>query len=180
MCDEVIGRQRARIVARGVVALALDGGGKALAELRRGVLEVPQEAAESTAQMRKVIVDQIEALADKLSRQLPASASAAREALAPDAVAGEPGGGRGYNLAALLAAGGRYAMLDEDFLLPLKRQPGAAGLRLVGSPDMATRFYASRDAALAEMSREHEYSRRGDKPALLYSKVEKLAESRAR
>ncbi|MGL4556194.1 MAG: methyl-accepting chemotaxis protein, partial [Afipia sp.] len=34
------------------------------AELRRGVLEVPQEAAESTAQMRKVIVDQIEALAE--------------------------------------------------------------------------------------------------------------------
>src|SRR6185437_2973905 len=29
-------------------------------ELRRGVLEMPQEAAESTAQMRKVIVDQIE------------------------------------------------------------------------------------------------------------------------
>jgi len=34
------------------------------AELRRGVLEVPQEAAESTAHMRKVIVDQIEALAE--------------------------------------------------------------------------------------------------------------------
>ena len=34
------------------------------ADLRRGVLEMPQEAAESTAQMRKVIVDQIEALAE--------------------------------------------------------------------------------------------------------------------
>jgi hypothetical protein len=33
-------------------------------ELRKGVLEMPQEAAESTAQMRKVIVDQIEALAE--------------------------------------------------------------------------------------------------------------------
>ena len=33
-------------------------------ELRRGVMEMPQEAAESTAQMRKVIVDQIEALAE--------------------------------------------------------------------------------------------------------------------
>src|SRR5207247_1065021 len=31
---------------------------------RGGVLEMPQEAAESTAQMRKVIVDQIEALAE--------------------------------------------------------------------------------------------------------------------
>jgi hypothetical protein len=34
------------------------------AELRRGVFDMPQEAAESTAQMRKVIVDQIEALAE--------------------------------------------------------------------------------------------------------------------
>jgi hypothetical protein len=33
-------------------------------ELRRGVLDMPQEAAESTAQMRRVIVDQIEALAE--------------------------------------------------------------------------------------------------------------------
>ena len=38
-------------------------------ELRRGVLDMPQEAAESTAQMRKVIVDQIEALAE-LNRML--------------------------------------------------------------------------------------------------------------
>src|SRR5258705_4765155 len=33
-------------------------------ELRQGVLEMPQEAADNTAQMRKVIVDQIEALAE--------------------------------------------------------------------------------------------------------------------
>ncbi|HTT00661.1 MAG TPA: hypothetical protein VMG11_01120 [Steroidobacteraceae bacterium] len=35
-----------------------------------------------------------------------------------------------------------------------------------------------RDAALAEMSRRHEYSRSGDRPSLLFEKVEKLAESR--
>jgi hypothetical protein len=34
------------------------------ADLQRGVFEMPQEAAEGTAQMRKVIVDQIEALAE--------------------------------------------------------------------------------------------------------------------
>src|SRR3569832_1626422 len=34
------------------------------AELRRGMLELPQETAENTAQMRRVIVDQIEALAE--------------------------------------------------------------------------------------------------------------------
>ena len=39
---------------------------------------------------------------------------------------------------------------------------------------------AERDAALAEMSRKHEYSRPGDRPALLFEKVEKLAERRGR
>jgi hypothetical protein len=34
------------------------------AELRRGVLELPQETADSAAQMRRVIIDQIEALAE--------------------------------------------------------------------------------------------------------------------
>ncbi|HEX5509786.1 MAG TPA: methyl-accepting chemotaxis protein, partial [Pseudolabrys sp.] len=34
------------------------------AELRRGILELPQETAESAAQMRRVVVDQIEALAE--------------------------------------------------------------------------------------------------------------------
>ncbi|MGH8259157.1 MAG: hypothetical protein ACREUG_05655 [Steroidobacteraceae bacterium] len=35
-----------------------------------------------------------------------------------------------------------------------------------------------RDAALEEMSRRHEYSRGGDRPSLVFEKVEKLAESR--
>jgi hypothetical protein len=35
-----------------------------------------------------------------------------------------------------------------------------------------------RDAALAEMSRRHQYSRATDKPSLVFEKVEKLAESR--
>src|SRR5262249_20609412 len=34
------------------------------AELRKGILELPQETADSAAQMRRVIVDQIEALAE--------------------------------------------------------------------------------------------------------------------
>jgi hypothetical protein len=33
-------------------------------ELRRGIMELPQETAETTAQMRRVVVDQIEALAE--------------------------------------------------------------------------------------------------------------------
>ena len=35
-----------------------------------------------------------------------------------------------------------------------------------------------RDAALAEMGRRHEYSRAGDKPSIVFQKIEKLAESR--
>ena len=37
---------------------------------------------------------------------------------------------------------------------------------------------AERDAALAEMSHRHLYSRSGDKPALVFERVEKLVESR--
>ena len=40
------------------------------------------------------------------------------------------------------------------------------------------RTAAERDAALAEMSRKHEYSRPGDRPALVFTKVENLAASR--
>ena len=36
----------------------------------------------------------------------------------------------------------------------------------------------ARDAALAEMSRRHDYSRPKDAPALVFTKVENLAESR--
>ena len=36
-----------------------------------------------------------------------------------------------------------------------------------------------RDRALEEMRRKHEYSRVGDRPTLVFVKVEKLAESRS-
>ena len=55
-------------------------------ELRRGILELPQETAESTAQMRRVIVDQIEALAElnrivaRHGRSLDAAEPVRREA----------------------------------------------------------------------------------------------------
>jgi len=35
-----------------------------------------------------------------------------------------------------------------------------------------------RDGALAEMSRRHQYSRAGDRPSLVFDKIENLAESR--
>lgn len=52
---------------------------------------------------------------------------------------------------------------------------------LLGPEWQKFHWYATareRDLALAEMSRKHEYSRAGDAPSLVYTKVEKLAESR--
>jgi hypothetical protein len=53
--------------------------------------------------------------------------------------------------------------------------------KLLGPEWHRLHWYATpqeRDAALAEMSRRHEYSRQGDRPSLTFEKVEKLAESR--
>jgi hypothetical protein len=52
---------------------------------------------------------------------------------------------------------------------------------LCGADWQRTHWYPSaveRDAALQEMSRKHEYSRPGDRPALVFTKVENLAASR--
>ena len=67
------------------------------AELKRGILELPQETAENAAQMRRVIVDQIEALAE-LNR-IVSRHGRSIEAAEPRRAAGEPmltvvGGGR--------------------------------------------------------------------------------------
>ena len=97
-------------------------------ELRRGVLEMPQEAAESTAQMRKVIVDQIEALAELnrivahhgrgLDVVTTGRASVQREEEPMLATAG----GRGESRAARAAHARRRQRLD----------PAAAGSRPAG------------------------------------------------
>ncbi len=59
--------------------------------------------------------------------------------------------------------------------------PGDPFCNIMGADWHRTHWYASaaeRDAALIEMSRRHEYSRIGDKPALVFEKVENLAASR--
>jgi hypothetical protein len=60
-------------------------------------------------------------------------------------------------------------------------RPGDPFRRIMGADWQCVYWYATpaeREAALAEMSRKHEYSRAGDKPALLFEKVENLAASR--
>lgn len=52
--------------------------------------------------------------------------------------------------------------------------PGDTFRKLLGEDWSRTHWYesaAERDAALAEMSRKHEYSRPGDRPALVFEKV---------
>jgi hypothetical protein len=53
--------------------------------------------------------------------------------------------------------------------------------KLLGADWHRTHWYATaaeRDTAMAEMSRRHEYSRAGDKPSLIFQKIENLAASR--
>jgi hypothetical protein len=65
-------------------------------ELRKGILELPQETSESAAQMRRVIVDQIEALAElnrivaRHGRGLDTADPTARRGVEPVAVAAGP------------------------------------------------------------------------------------------
>ena len=66
------------------------------AELRRGIFELPQETAESAAQMRRVIVDQIEALAElnrivaRHGRSLDTAEPMRSEAARPEPLRREP------------------------------------------------------------------------------------------
>ena len=80
----------------------------------------------------------------------------------------------------------------QNLVLPATHAPRPFGVRvslrgndpfrrLVGGDWHRVHWYATaakRDAALLEISRKHEYSRPGDKPALVLEKVENLAASR--
>ena len=61
--------------------------------------------------------------------------------------------------------------------------PGDPFRRLLGDDWQREHWYgtaAERDAALLDMSRRHEYSRIGDRPALMFERIENLAGSRGR
>jgi len=69
----------------------------------------------------------------------------------------------------------------RPFGIRVSLPPGDPFRKLLGPEWHRLHWYATpqeRDAALLEMSRRHEYSRGGDRPSLLFEKVEKLAESR--
>lgn len=89
---------------------------------------------------------------DSWRRAVPESAMAIEELLARESAGGmRSGGGKGFNLALLLAAGARLALLDDDFLLPLRRHGGIdRRLRIDQELAPTSRFHASLDTALAD------------------------------
>ena len=98
-------------------------------ELRRGVLELPQETAESTAQMRRVIVDQIEALAElnrivaRHGRSLDAAEPMRREA-EPLYAAGGGRGGQARPMRPISAAVAAAQTWTRDITgAPARRRP---------------------------------------------------------
>jgi predicted transcriptional regulator len=63
----------------------------------------------------------------------------------------------------------------------VRLRPGDPFATLLGADWQKTHWFftaAERDAVLEDMSRKHEYSRIGDRPALVFEKVERLSESR--
>lgn len=70
----------------------------------------------------------------------------------------------------------------KPFGVRVRLRPGDPFGRLVGADWQKTHWFYTledRDCALSDMARRHQYSRIGDEPALLFEKVENLAQSRA-
>jgi hypothetical protein len=72
-------------------------------------------------------------------------------------------------------------VLPQPYGIRVRLKRGDPFAKLLGADWQKTHWYFTaeeRDRVLEEMSRKHEYSRIGDRPALVFEKVEKLAESR--
>jgi len=70
---------------------------------------------------------------------------------------------------------------QRPFGVRVSLPPGDPFRKILGPEWHRIHWYPSpgeRDAALAEMSRRHQYSRAGDRPSLVFDKIENLAESR--
>ncbi|MEZ5465500.1 MAG: hypothetical protein R3F22_09825 [Lysobacteraceae bacterium] len=89
-------------------------------------------------------------VSDALAKELPEHRDSVHWLLQrPEQQHATPGGGIGRNLISLLSAGSKYALLDDDFQLPLRRHPAfKPGLDVRGM-DWGMHTYASRDEALS-------------------------------
>ncbi len=105
-------------------------------ELRRGVLKLPEETAESAAQMRRVIVDQMEALAE-LNRIV------ARHGRGLDTATAEVPARRGYREEASVASaasrqdGARHTAARSEAVSVPAAPPAAASRSRVEAPSVA-------------------------------------------
>jgi hypothetical protein len=72
-------------------------------------------------------------------------------------------------------------VLPQPYGIRVRLKAADPFAKLLGTDWQKTHWFftaAERDRVLEDMSRKHEYSRIGDQPALVFEKVEKLAESR--
>ena len=72
-------------------------------------------------------------------------------------------------------------VLPRPYGIRVRLKAGDPFAKYLGGDWQKTHWFftaAERDRVLEDMSRTHEYSRIGDQPALVFEKVEKLAESR--
>ena len=72
---------------------------------------------------------------------------------------------------------------DQPYGISVRLPPGDTFARLLGDTWQKHHWFSSqqeRDQALEEMASEHLYSRRGDRPTLIFERVERPAESGTR
>lgn len=139
-------QQAAEVADAGGALIVIDDSRQAEAarEQRRLVAEHAQTAG---VDARYVGRDETDAIAARLAKGRPEARAAVEALLLPRE--GAFGGGRGYNLALLLTAGGRLALFDDDYRLPIRRAHDArGGLELNPQQAYAVHFHADVDAAL--------------------------------
>lgn len=89
-------------------------------------------------------------LVERIAKAVPQSQAALQRLLLPQPGATRFGGGRSWNLALLLSAGGRFALFDDDQRLPLRRHELARdGIDLNPTQLPFARFYRNMEEALA-------------------------------
>ena len=69
----------------------------------------------------------------------------------------------------------------QPYGVRVRLKPGDPFAKLLGADWQTTHWFftmAERDKALDDMARRHEFSRIGDEPAMVFEKVENLAQSR--
>lgn len=124
--------------------VVLDDSTDAAAVARHAQL-LREFAERSAAPVSHVHRDAWDGIVDALAADAPEHAHAARGVLSRGAASG---GGIGMNLALLLSAGSRLALLDDDFVLPLHRHPAYRPGLVFGRSGWASRTFPDPQSAM--------------------------------